>query len=67
MSGLENPWDMAFLPNGAMLYTEKCKGLSVRTKSGKVVELAVKKAIHGENIENLQALSYPDSIKFFKK
>jgi len=36
MSGLENPWDMAFLPNGAMLYTEKCKGLSVRTKSGKV-------------------------------
>ncbi len=38
-----------------------------RTKSGKVVELVVKKAIHGEKIENLQALSNPDSINFFKK
>ena len=38
-----------------------------KTKSGKIVELAVKKAIHGEKIENLQALSNPDSINFFKK
>ena len=38
-----------------------------RTKSGKIVELAVKKAIHGEKIENLQALSNPDSISFFRK
>ena len=38
-----------------------------RTKSGKIVELAVKRAIHGEKIENLQALSNPDSINFFKK
>ncbi len=37
-----------------------------RTKSGKIVELAVKKAIHGEKIENLQALSNPNSIDFFK-
>ena len=36
MSGLENPWDMAFLPDGTMFFTEKCKGLSVRTKSGEV-------------------------------
>ncbi len=35
MTGLENPWDMAFLSDGTMFYTEKCKGLSVRTKSGK--------------------------------
>jgi glucose/arabinose dehydrogenase len=34
MTGLENPWDMAF-SGGDMFYTEKCKGLSVRTKSGK--------------------------------
>ncbi len=34
LSGLDNPWDMAFLPDGTMFYTEKCKGLSVRTKSG---------------------------------
>ncbi len=38
-----------------------------RTKSGKIVELAVKKAIHGEKIENLNALSNPNSIGFFKK
>ena len=38
-----------------------------RTKSGKIVELAVKKAIHGEKIENLQALANPESLNFFKK
>ncbi len=36
MTGLENPWDMAFLPDGTMFYTEKCKGLSVRDPSGNV-------------------------------
>ena len=36
MSGLENPWDMSFLSDGTMFYTEKCKGLSVRTASGDV-------------------------------
>jgi len=36
MTGLDNPWDMAFLPDGTMFYTEKCKGLSVRTSSGEV-------------------------------
>ena len=33
---LESPWDMAFLPDGTMFFTEKCKGLSVRTAEGKV-------------------------------
>jgi glucose/arabinose dehydrogenase len=32
----ELPWDMAFLPDGTMFYTEKCKGLSVRLPSGQV-------------------------------
>ena len=27
---------MAFLPDGTMFYTEKCKGLSVRTTDGTV-------------------------------
>ena len=36
MSGLESPWDMAFLPDGTMFFTEKCKGLSVRTTDGTV-------------------------------
>ena len=34
MSGLENPWDMAFTKDGSMFYTEKCNGLSVKTSSG---------------------------------
>jgi len=36
MSGLTNPWDLAFAPDGAMLFTEKCRGLSVRTPDGTV-------------------------------
>jgi aldose sugar dehydrogenase len=27
-------WDMAFMPDGTMFFTEKCKGLSVRMPSG---------------------------------
>jgi len=38
-----------------------------RTKSGKIVELAVKKVMHGEKIDNLQALANPGSLNFFKK
>ena len=34
LKGLENPWDTAFLNDGTMFFTEKCKGLSVKTKSG---------------------------------
>ncbi|MFK7963444.1 MAG: sorbosone dehydrogenase family protein [Burkholderiaceae bacterium] len=34
LEDLENPWDMAFLEDGTMFYTEKCKGLSVRMASG---------------------------------
>jgi len=36
---LENPWDMAFLADGTMFFTEKCKGLSVRLPSGAVNKL----------------------------
>lgn len=36
LTGLESPWDMAFLADGTMFYTEKCKGLSVRMPSGDV-------------------------------
>jgi len=36
MSGLRDPWDLAFSPDGAMLFTEKCRGLSVRTSDGTV-------------------------------
>jgi len=36
LKGLDAPWDMAFLPDGTMFFTEKCNGLSVRTKDGTV-------------------------------
>ncbi|MEO1458133.1 MAG: PQQ-dependent sugar dehydrogenase [Pseudomonadota bacterium] len=39
LSGLENPWDMAFLADGTMFFTEKCKGLSVMLPSGDVKPL----------------------------
>lgn len=39
LSGLKNPWDLAFTPDGAMLFTEKCRGLSVRLPDGSVRRL----------------------------
>lgn len=36
LSGLESPWDMAFLADGTMFFTEKCRGLSVLLPSGDV-------------------------------
>ena len=47
LNGLENPWDMAFTKNGDMFFTEKCKGLSVKTKSGSVIKLAGMKGAKG--------------------
>ena len=35
----ESPWDMAFLKDGTMFFTEKCKGLSVRSPNGDVKKL----------------------------
>ena len=37
-----------------------------RTKSGKIVELAVKNTIEGKKIKNLQALANPEALKQFK-
>src|SRR6056297_292961 len=34
LDGLDSPWDMAFLDDGTMLFTEKCDGLSVRMPDG---------------------------------
>ena len=39
MTGLAEPWDLAFAPGGAMLYTEKCRGLSVRKLDGAIHHL----------------------------
>ena len=37
-----------------------------RTKSGKIVELAVRKLINGEVLDNKEAIANPKSLDFFK-
>jgi acetoacetyl-CoA synthetase len=37
-----------------------------RTKSGKIVELAVREVVHGRDIENAEALANPDALEQFK-
>jgi aldose sugar dehydrogenase len=39
LSDLNEPWDMAFLPDETMFFTEKCHGLSVRMPDGTVNNL----------------------------
>jgi aldose sugar dehydrogenase len=39
MTGLQDPWDIAFTSDGVMLFTEKCRGLSARLADGKTVRL----------------------------
>lgn len=36
---LDSPWDMAFMTDGTMFFTEKCGGLSVRLPSGSINKL----------------------------
>ncbi len=37
-----------------------------RTKSGKIVELAVRKVIHGETVNNKEAIENPEILKYFE-
>jgi glucose/arabinose dehydrogenase len=39
VSKLDAPWDMSFLKDGTMFFTEQCKGLSVRLPSGAINKL----------------------------
>ena len=39
LANLDNPWDLAFAPDGTLFFTEKCRGLSVRTPDGTVRHL----------------------------
>ncbi|HEX5612584.1 MAG TPA: PQQ-dependent sugar dehydrogenase [Burkholderiales bacterium] len=39
LQNLDMPWDLAFTPDGTMLFTEKCRGLSVRLPNGSVHRL----------------------------
>ncbi len=37
-----------------------------RTKSGKIVELAVRNVVHGEPVRNLEALANPQALDYFR-
>jgi len=37
-----------------------------RTKSGKIVELAVRNVVHGRPVKNLEALANPEALEFFR-
>ncbi len=37
-----------------------------RTKSGKIVELAVRKMVHGEPVKNIEALANPEALAYFR-
>ncbi len=39
MSGLSSPWDIAFAADGAMFFTERCRGLTVRRNDGTTTRL----------------------------
>jgi acetoacetyl-CoA synthetase len=37
-----------------------------RTKSGKIVELAVRNVVHGEPVKNIEALANPEALDYFR-
>jgi len=37
-----------------------------RTKSGKIVELAVRNVVHGEAVKNIEALANPEALEQFR-
>ena len=37
-----------------------------RTKSGKIVELAVRSIVHGESVKNTEALANPEALENFR-
>lgn len=39
LSGLSGPWDIAFASDGAMFFTERCRGLTVRRADGTTTRL----------------------------
>jgi glucose/arabinose dehydrogenase len=47
LEGLDLPWDMAFLPDGTMFFTEKCRGLSVRMPDGTVKNILGMEGVEG--------------------
>ena len=47
LEGLESPWDMSVRADGTMFFTEKCKGLSMRSPDGTVTNIYGMKGSEG--------------------
>ena len=47
LEGLESPWDMSVRADGTMFFTEKCKGLSMRSPDGAVTNIYGMKGTEG--------------------
>ena len=37
-----------------------------RTKSGKIVEIAVRDVVHGREVKNIEALANPEALELFR-
>ncbi|HEX5675543.1 MAG TPA: acetoacetate--CoA ligase, partial [Azonexus sp.] len=37
-----------------------------RTKSGKIVELAVRNVVHDQSVKNIEALANPEALAYFR-
>ena len=37
-----------------------------RTKSNKIVELAVRDVVHGRTVKNMEAMANPEALEFFR-
>ena len=37
-----------------------------RTKSGKIVELAVRNVVHGRDVQNVEALANPEALEQYR-
>ena len=47
-------------------YKELVRGLTSRTRSGKITKLAVRDVIHGREVKNVEALANPEALEFFR-
>ncbi|TFL16854.1 PQQ-dependent sugar dehydrogenase [Jannaschia formosa] len=60
LEGLDEPWDMAFVDEDTMFFTEKCNGLSVMMPSGEVNALLGMGAPGGEGTGEMYASTAED-------
>ncbi len=54
-------------PRRATCRRRSCRSRDIpRTKSGKIVELAVREVVHGRPVKNLEALANPEALEHFR-